>query len=303
MRHVASAIALVVLAAGCGGDDAPSAGELFASVEGMGSVIVTSDRAAGISCIDGTGTCRTDIEIGEVLTVSAQAGAGHDFDRWQANGLQTAFDDTPLPQQVTIVADEDGAAPSILLTAFFVPQTASCTPTGTAPNGPPTDITVTPSSSCVGGRVTIAASNVSDDGNACVTIGGADVELELVLPANVGVPAEATPGTGKITVTTTGGTATSDADFTVAAGALPDIDTAEPMTAPAATVVTLTGTGLAGATVSMNGPTSETPAVTASSATSLQFTVPGTVVSGSYFVSAAVAGCGASSTSATLTVP
>jgi hypothetical protein len=94
------------------------------------------------------------------------------------------------------------------------------------------------------------------------------------------VPATAT--TGKISVTTSGGTATSSGNFTVTATAAPTITSFTPTSGPVGTSVVITGTGFTGATlVKFNG-TAASFAV--DSGTQISATVPATATTGKILV-------------------
>ena len=149
------------------------------------------------------------------------------------------------------------------------------TPGGTATSGEtftvvlaPTITSFTPTSGPIGTVVTIAGTNLT--GASAVKFNG--VAATTITPVSATslkatIPIGAT--TGKIAVTTPGGTATSSGTFTVA----PTIRYFSPTNGPIGTVVTITGTNLAGVnSVKFNGVAATT--VTPVSATSLKATVP-----------------------------
>jgi hypothetical protein len=112
------------------------------------------------------------------------------------------------------------------------------------------------------------------------------------------VPTGAT--TGKVSVTTSGGSASSAANFTVTAAVTsPTITSFTPTTGPAGTTVTINGTNLNGATaVKLNGTTA---AYTVNSATKITATVPSGATTGTFSVTTAD-GTATSATNFTVTI-
>ncbi len=151
----------------------------------------------------------------------------------------------------------------------------------TVPLGMPTVTTFSPASGAVDSVIQISGSNFADSTTVRFNgIASASVTKSSSSTLQAKVPAGAT--SGKISVTTTGGTATSTADFTVTATpvpATPTITSFTPQTGVAGGGVTITGTNLVGTTsVRFNGVTSA--AVSAITATSLQATIPTTASTG-----------------------
>lgn len=134
----------------------------------------------------------------------------------------------------------------------------------------PTISGITPMSGMIGDAVTISGSNLE---GATVKFNGttATITVQSGTSIQTSVPEGATDG--KITVTTSGGTATSAEDFDVTANpAAPTIVTISPLTAMIGAEVTITGTNLETVTdVEFNG-TAAT--ITSQNATTLVTTVP-----------------------------
>ena len=138
---------------------------------------------------------------------------------------------------------------------------AVTTPDGTATSAAdftvipaPTISGFTPTSGPVSTSVTITGAVFS--GATAVTFNG--VTASFTVNSDTQITALAPPGatTGKIAVTTPGGTATSEADFTVIPA--PTITSFSPTSGSVGTVVTITGTTLTGATtVKFNGTAAE----------------------------------------------
>ena len=152
---------------------------------------------------------------------------------------------------------------------------------------------LTPATGGVGTSVTLTGTNFT--GATAVLFTGATATTPVTAPFTVisatsivtSVPAGAK--TGKISVTTPGGTAASTTSFTVSATAvLPAITSFTPATGPVGTVVTVTGTNLAGVTAASVGGVAAT--VTVVSATSLTITVPVGAVTGTITVTTAGGG-------------
>ena len=162
----------------------------------------------------------------------------------------------------------------------------------------PTVTVLAPSSGIAGATVTLTGTNLT--GATAVTFNGIPVPSFTVVSATqitALVPVGAT--TGKVTVTTPGGTATSSGSFTVTPP--PTITSFTPVSGLVGTKVTITGTNLTGATlVTFNGVAATT--VTLTSATSISAAVPTGATSGSIRVTTA-AGTGTSATSYTVTLP
>jgi RHS repeat-associated protein len=130
-----------------------------------------------------------------------------------------------------------------------------------------------PTSGGVGAQVTINGSGFS--GATSVKFNGTAATIPASHPSTqivTNVPANAT--TGKITVTTPGGTATSASDFTVA----PRITSFSPTNGPIATSVTITGANLANATsVKFNGISTS---ITSNTSTQIKAPVPSGATTG-----------------------
>ena len=131
-----------------------------------------------------------------------------------------------------------------------------------------------PSTGPVGSPVTITGANFT--GATSVAFNGTNASLFTVNSSTqiqATVPSSAT--TGKISVTTGGGTAVSAADFTIGTPppSTPTITSFTPASGVVGTQVTITGTNFTGATgVAFNG--TNASAFTVNSATQIQATVP-----------------------------
>ena len=190
-----------------------------------------------------------------------------------------------------------GATPGpVIVTTAAGTATSTTVYTVTAPA--PTVTAVSPTSGIVGAAVTLTGTNFTTA--TAVAFNGVAVAAFTVVSATqitTTIPVGAT--TGKITVTTLGGTATSASSFTVIGP--PTITSFTPTSGVVGTVVTLTGTNLGSATsVTFNGVAAT--AVTLTSATSIKATVPSGATTGTISVTTA-AGTGTSATAYTVTVP
>ena len=105
-----------------------------------------------------------------------------------------------------------------------------------------------PAAAAVGAEIVVAGQNLAE--TISVTINGLEAAFTVVSDTALAVEVSAGHTTGRITVVTPAGTATSVADFTV----IPAISSFSPTTGPAGSVVTISGTTLTGATaVTFNG--------------------------------------------------
>jgi len=154
-------------------------------------------------------------------------------------------------------------------------QTDMNTPVG--PGAPPTITSFAPTNGPPGALVTISGTVFS--GATCVTFSTTDATLFSVTNDSqivATVPVGAT--TGPIHVTTSAGTATSAATFTVEPNPEPVLTSFSPTSGVVGTLVTLTGTGFTGASaVSFNGTVAPYTVVTDATITA---TVPAGATSG-----------------------
>ncbi len=122
-----------------------------------------------------------------------------------------------------------------------------------APTTPPTITSLTPTSGPVGTSVILTGSDFS--GATAVTFGGAAASFSVDSAAQITATVPAGATTGRVTVTTAGGTAASPRQFTVTAPApAPAVVFFSPAAGPVGTSVTIIGAGFIGATaVRFNG--------------------------------------------------
>ncbi len=148
---------------------------------------------------------------------------------------------------------------------------------------PPAITSFTPVSGPVGTVVTVTGTGFI--GATAVRFNGtAAARFAVVSATSLTATVAAGTSSGPITVTTGAGTGTSSTSFTVLVS--PTITALSPVSGPVGTAVTVTGTGLSGATrLTLNGATVAGFAVM--SATSLTFTVPAGSVSGPVVVTTA----------------
>lgn len=124
------------------------------------------------------------------------------------------------------------------------------------PSKTPTITSFSPTSGAVGTSVTVTGTNLN--GATLVSVGGvAAVTFSVVSATSVTVIVPASAVTGKITIVTPQGSASSASNFTVTAlPAPPTITAVTPTSGQAGASVTITGTNLTGATsVKFNGTT------------------------------------------------
>lgn len=146
----------------------------------------------------------------------------------------------------------------------------------------------TPASGPTGTLVQVTGTGFSAQGYNVVRFNGKEGQVSSWSVSLVAVTVPIGATTGKITVTTPGGTATSAEDFTVTSGPIkpptqpPTITSFSPMNGPIGTKVTIVGTyfaetGLTDNTVTIGGALAT---VVSATATELQVTVPDTAVTG-----------------------
>ena len=164
----------------------------------------------------------------------------------------------------------------------------------------PTVTGFTPTSGPVGTSVTITGTNLT--GASSVKFNGRSATTYTVdssTQITATVPSGAT--TGKISVTTAGGTATSSSDFTVIPP--PSVTGFTPTSGPPGTSVTITGTGFTGVSdVAFNGTSVPSGDYTVDSATQITAKVPSGASTGKISVTTPN-GTGQSASDFTVTVP
>lgn len=176
------------------------------------------------------------------------------------------------------------------------------TPNGTATSAGSFSVAATPAisgiapaSGTVGTTVTITGSNFT--GATKVAFNGTSATFQVVSASQISASVPSGASTGKVSVATPGGTATSAGNFTVTAG-LPTITGLSPVSGPAGTSVTITGTNFTGVTgVKFNGTTASFTTTDTSHVTA---TVPNGATTGTVSVTA-TAGTATSSGSFTVT--
>lgn len=156
-------------------------------------------------------------------------------------------------------------------------NTGGCGTTPVPPaTSPPTISSVTPSSGAPGDNITINGTNLS---GAAVSFGASNANILTNSSTQiVATVPSATPGITNITVTTSVAPAATFA-FTVTAPTLvaPAISSTSAQTGPPGTVLTISGSGFTGATVTIGGVAAN---ITVSSATSITTSVPASAPTG-----------------------
>jgi IPT/TIG domain len=193
------------------------------------------------------------------------------------------------------------AGGSLVLLAFLGCGGGSSTNSNQAPPPPtpalPTISSFSPASGAVGAAITITGTNFT--GARSVVVAGKAATFTVTSATQIATSVPAGAVTGKITVTTPGGTATSTTNFTVNLPP-PTIASFSPTSGPIGANVGITGTGFTGATaVKFNG-SSASFSVTDDSHVSA--TVPNSATSGTISVTTP-SGTTTSSTSFTVNVP
>ena len=199
---------------------------------------------------------------------------------------------TSVPSAATV-----GAGNVVVTVAGLAPASFAFTVLAPPPATAPIINTVSPASGAVGSTVTISGSGFS---GATVTIGGTAANITntgTVITATV--PAAATVGAGSVVVTVPTFTAASFA-FTVLAPPPPTISTVSPSAGAPNTPVTISGTGLAGASVTIAGIAA---AITTSSASSITTAIPATAPLGVANIVVTTSAGTATSSALTVTAP
>jgi hypothetical protein len=170
---------------------------------------------------------------------------------------------------------------------------------GPAPNNTPTVTSFSPASGAVGTSVTVNGTNLT--GATSVSFNGTAATTYQVVSATqitANVPAGAT--SGKISVVTPNGTASSASSFSITVAA-PTITGFSPTSGTVGTSVTVTGTGFTGATsVSFNG--TQATAFSVANATQITATVPSGATTGKISV-VAPGGTASSASNFSVTLP
>ncbi len=161
--------------------------------------------------------------------------------------------------------------------------------------GPPTFTALNPVRGPVGTTVLLAGTRLT--GAISVKFNGVEAAFQVDSASSISTTVPSGATTGRVTVTTPGGTASSTGDFVVVNS--PSITSFTPVSGAAGTRVILTGANFNGTTrVEFNGVNA--PAFTVDSATQISVTVPAGAASGRISVTSA-AGTGLSTASFTLT--
>jgi hypothetical protein len=314
----------------------PSGGKVGAAVliQGAGFLGATNVSFGGVSqtgfTVNGDGTeISTTVPAGALtgnVTVTASGLTGTSPSAFTVQPAITGFSPGmgPAGTVVTITGTSFtgatsvtfGGAPAASLTVTASQITATVpaaavtgpivvtTPGGTATSSTdfvvgsvptPTVTGFTPASGPPGTSVTVTGTNLAGATAVAFNGIGATISSTTATSVTVTVPAAAT--TGKITVTTAGGTATSASGFTVPA---PTISSFTPSSGPVGSSVTITGTGFLASpkTVAFHGTDAGTP--TSVTNTSMTVTVPAGATNGTITVTAP-SGTGTSATSFTVT--
>ena len=235
--------------------------------------IFLQDRDGVVGAPTVTGFTPTSGPVGTSVTITGTAFTGATAVKF--NGVsQPAFTVNGAGTQITAAVPSGATTGKIAVTAPGGTATSAADFTVTI--AAPTITGFTPTSGPVGTSVTITGTNFT--GATAVKFNGVSQPTFTVNSATqivAAVPSGAT--TGKISVTTPGGTANSANNFTVAAA--PTITGFTPTSGPVGTSVTITGTAFTGATaVKFNGVNQ--PSFTVSSATQIIAAVPSGATTG-----------------------
>ena len=158
----------------------------------------------------------------------------------QFNGAPASFT-VNSPSQLTAIVPAASSGPIVVTTPDG--QAGTTTGFGVQPSGPPTLSGFTPSAGSSQSTVTLTGTHFR--GALDVSLAGRS--LEFTVSSDFSLAATLPPGvtSGKLTVTNSQGTATSSGSFTVVAA--PTLSGLSPASGAVGSAVTLTGTGLAGA--------------------------------------------------------
>ncbi len=257
---------------------------------------VTSAESSGTftvggSCVSPTITSFSPLSgpVGTSVTITGTNLTGATSVKF--NGTAAIITSNTATQIVTTVPAGATTGPITVTTAGGTATSATNFTVGAA--SVPTITSFTPTAGPVGTSVTITGTNLT--GATSVKFHGTSATITSNTATTIVTTVPASATTGTITVTTAGGTATSATSFTVMA-----IASFTPISGPVGTTVTITGTGLAGATaVKFNGTTAT---ITSNTATTIVTTVPAAATTGTITVTNAT-GTATSATSFTVTAP
>lgn len=180
-------------------------------------------------------------------------------------------------------------------TQFLAAQTEV---TFTVTNAAPTVTSIAPTSGGPGTSVTLTGTTFT--GATAVSFNGTAAPFTVLSPTSIVTSVPSGARTGSITVTTPGGTASSVSFTASKTKKAPTITGFDPPSGAPDTVVTITGTDLAGATSVRIGTVTRTSGWTVLSATQLSMPVPAGAVSGTVAVTTAG---GTGTSAATFMVP
>jgi IPT/TIG domain/Proprotein convertase P-domain len=240
-----------------------------------------------------TGFTPTSGPVGTVVTLTGTGFSGATVVAFHGTAATFTFVN---PTHITVTVPAGATTGTIAVTTPGGSATSAASFTVTVLPAAPTVSGFTPSSGPVGTTVTLTGTGFT--GATAVAFHGvaATFTVNSATKITATVPSGATTGT--IAVTTPGGTATSAASFTVTVlPAAPTVSGFTPSSGPVGTTVTLTGTGLSGATgVKFNGVAAT---FTVNSATKITATVPAGATTGQVTVTTP-GGTAASATSFTV---
>src|SRR5438046_4600331 len=254
----------------------------------LGSLIVTITSPADGSPVSGTVPVTASVTIGAltvrgtvpvtasiITIISALTVRGVQF---KLDGANLGAQDTSASYSVswsTTTASNGSHTLTAVATDIFGVQWTSRPVTVTVSNAsPPTITSFTPASGPVGTSVTISGTNFTDASAVLFNGTSASFTVNSATSIAATVPSGAT--TRPISVTTSGGTASSAGSFTVINP--PTITSFTPASGPVGTNVTINGTNFTGVTgVQFNGTNAS---FTVGSATTITATVPAGATSG-----------------------
>ncbi len=241
-----------------------------------GQIKVTTPTGSALSTSSFTVTAAGSPTISSFSPVSGPVGSqvvitGSNFTSASAvkfNGTTAAFT-VNSSTQITTTVPSGAATGTITVTTSA--GTATSAINFTVTSSTPTITSFSPTSGPIGTQVLISGNNFT--GATAVRFGSTNQPAFTVnsdIQVVTSVPSGAT--TGKISIDTPTGTATSQADFTVSAAGAPIITSFSPQSGSPGSTVTLTGSNFTGTTlVQFNGVSA---GFTVNSATQITTTVP-----------------------------
>jgi hypothetical protein len=268
--------------------------QLSVLITGKGSVTSTAVGPSAIACPP---ACSSSFPVGSSVTLTATPQAGAKLKSWTATPAIAGLDPMAPSQTITMSQDQ-------LFQVVFEADAVLCAPTDTGVAPPAVTSIDTTGTVCAGGTIQLTGTDLGGAA-ACAQVNG--VEVSAISGGATSLTLTLAPGTptGDVTINvlTNEGTSTlTSQNLAVASGSIPDVTNLSPAVVPAGGQLTITGTGLDNATVTLVGTTmTYTATLIGDTGTTITANVPSGTAVGSYTVTVTTP-CGMSTAASAINV-